>query len=223
MEKIYDLNIYIQNVTTGGFTGTKWISYISKNNNNIIHCDAKRLTKCIASYFNILDNYPNLKNTKLDNNLYTSLLEDLENYKRNNLVNIELDNNLKEKLDLCNKKELYLEFNKYMQNSLTNKEVIRYIKELIDKKDYYFYDKYNNYSKEQCEEEIKTLKHLFKLLENVEFRENELGIKEKYISFEIGSYEYENITPFICFDIYDINHYRKVLALLEDKLKKNNF
>ena len=110
-----------------------------------------------------------------------------------------------------------------MQNSLTNKEVIKYIKELRDKKDYYFYDKYNNYSKEQCEEELKTLKHLFKLLENVEFRENELGIKEKYISFEIGSYEYENITPFICFDLYDINHYKKVLAILEDKLKKNNF
>ena len=221
MEKIYNLNNYIQNVTTGGFTGTGIISFTKEN--KIIQCDSKKLTKCIATYFNILDNYPNLKNTKLDNNLYNSLLEDLENYKKNNLVNIKLDNNLKEKLDLCNKQELNLEFNKYMQNSLTNKEVIKYIKELRDKKDYYFYDKYNNYSKEQCEEELKTLKHLFKLLENVEFRENELGIKEKYISFEIGSYEYENITPFICFDLYDINHYKKVLAILEDKLKKNNF
>ena len=131
MEKIYDLNNYIQNVTTGGFTGTGIISFTKEN--KIIQCDSKKLTKCIATYFNILDNYPNLKNTKLDNNLYNSLLEDLENYKKNNLVNIELDNNLKEKLNLCNKQELNLEFNKYMQNSLTNKGVIKYIKELIDK------------------------------------------------------------------------------------------
>ena len=222
MEKIYDLNIYIQNVTTLGFTGTGIITY-KDNDNNIKKCDAEKLTKCIAKYFDILDSYPKLKNIELDKNIYNSLLKDLDNYKKENIVNIKLDDELKEKLNLCNKEELNSEYNKYYQNLLTNKEVIRYIKELIDKKDYYFYNKYNSYSKEQCEEEIKVLKHLFKLLENIEFKENDLGIKEKYISFEPGSYEYENITPFICFDIYDINHYKKVLALLEDKLKKSNF
>lgn len=224
MQKIYDLNHYIQNVTTGGFIDTGIISYIKENDNiKIEQCDSKQLTKCIASYFNILDNYPELQNIELNKDIYNSLLKDLDKYQKNNFTNIKLDDKLKEKLDLCNKEELNLEFKKYYQNLLTNKEVLRYIKEMIDKKNYYFYDKYNNYSKEQCEDEINILKHLFKLLDNIEFEENKLGIKEKYISFEPGSYEYENITPFICFDIYDINHYKKVLDLLENKLKNNNF
>ena len=223
MKKIYDLNHYIQNVTTGGFTNAGMIFYTRENSNQIEQCDKKQLTKCIASYFHILEHYPELQNVELDTNIYNSLRKDLEKYQKNHFTNTILDDKLKEKLDLCNKEELNFEFQKYFQNLLTNKEVLRYIKEMIDKKDYYFYDKYANYSKEQCEEEIKTLKHLFRLLENIEFIENPLGIQEKYISFEPGSYEYENITPFICFDIYDLNHYKKILKFLENKLKENHF
>lgn len=221
MEKIYDLNIFIQNVTTGAFADTGIISYARANDSsNIEHCDVQQLAKCIASYFNILEDYPNLQNVELDKEIYNSLLDDLEEYKKNNYVNVKLENELKEKLDSYSREELNLEFKKYFQNLLTNKEVLRYIKEMIDKKDYYFYEKYDKYTKEQCKEEIETLKHIFKILENVEYKENKLGIKEKHISFEPGSYEYENITPFICFDIYDINHYKRVLELLENKLNK---
>lgn len=50
---------------------------------------------------------------------------------------------------------------------------------------------------------------------------NDLGIKEKSITFEVGSYEYENISPCLNFDIYDISFYKRVLNLLKKKL--NNF
>lgn len=220
MEKAYDLNIIIQNVNTGAFVDTGIISYVKENDSSVEQCDAQQLAKCIASYFNILDDYPNLQDVELDKELYNSLLDDLEVYKKNNYVNVKLDNELKEKLDSYNKEELNLEFKKYFQNLLTNKEALRYIKEMIDKKDYYFYERYDKYTKDQCKEEIESLKHIFKILENVEYKENKLGIKEKYISFEPGSYEYENITPFICFDVYDISHYKRVLKLLEDKLEK---
>ncbi|MGN1379214.1 MAG: hypothetical protein ACI4XR_02305 [Bacilli bacterium] len=224
MEKVYDLNIFIQNVTTGAFAGTGIISYARTNDiGNVKHCDAKQLAKCIASYFNILDDYPDLQNIEFNTELNNSLLNDFEEYKKNNYIDVKLDNELKEKLDSYGKEELNLEFKKFFQNLLTNKEVLRYIKELIDKKDYYFYEKYNNYTKEQCKEEIETLKQIFKILENVEYKENRLGVKEKHITFEPGSYEYENITPFICFDIYDMNHYKRVLNLLENKLENDNF
>lgn len=48
---------------------------------------------------------------------------------------------------------------------------------------------------------------------------NDLGIKEKSIIFEVGSYEYENISPCLNFDIYDISFYKRVLNLLKKKLK----
>ena len=48
---------------------------------------------------------------------------------------------------------------------------------------------------------------------------NDLGIKEKSITFEVGSYEYENISPCLNFDIYDISFYKRVLNLLKKMLK----
>ena len=48
---------------------------------------------------------------------------------------------------------------------------------------------------------------------------NDLGIKEKSITFEVGSYEYENISPCLNFDIYDISFYKRVLNLFNKKLK----
>lgn len=213
MRKVYDLNIIIQNIITGAFVDTGIISYARESDSSRVeNCDAQQLAKCIASYFNILDDYPNMQNIEL-----------FRRIQKYNYVNVKLDNELKEKLDSYSKEELNLEFKKYYQNLLTNKEVLRFIKEMIDKKDYYFYEKYDKYTKKQCKEEIETLKHIFKILENVEYKENNLGIKEKHISFEPGSYEYENITPFICFDVYDINHYKRVLELLENKLKNGSF
>lgn len=50
---------------------------------------------------------------------------------------------------------------------------------------------------------------------------NDLGIKEKSITFEVGSYEYENISSCLNFDIYDISFYKRVLNLLK-KMFKNS-
>lgn len=47
---------------------------------------------------------------------------------------------------------------------------------------------------------------------------NDLGIKEKSITFEVDSYEYENISPCLNFDIYDISFYKRVLNLLKKML-----
>ena len=48
---------------------------------------------------------------------------------------------------------------------------------------------------------------------------NDLGIKEKSITFEVGLYEYKNISPCLNFDIYDISFYKRVLNLLKKMLK----
>lgn len=48
---------------------------------------------------------------------------------------------------------------------------------------------------------------------------NDLGIKEKSITFEVGSYEYKNISSCLNFDIYDISYYKRVLNLLKKMLK----
>lgn len=52
-----------------------------------------------------------------------------------------------------------------------------------------------------------------------EFEINDLGIKEKSITFFVGSYEYENISPCLNFDVYDISFYKRVLNLLKKMLK----
>lgn len=78
---------------------------------------------------------------------------------------------------------------------------------------------YLNYTKEQCKKEIKTLTEIFNILDKVEFEINDLGIKEKSITFEVGSYEYENKSPCLNFDIYDISYYKRVLNLLKKMLK----
>lgn len=52
-----------------------------------------------------------------------------------------------------------------------------------------------------------------------EFEINDLGIKEKSITFEVGSYEYENISTCLNFDVYDISFYKRVLNFLKKMLK----
>ena len=192
---------------------------VKLGNDEIINANANSLIKCVASYFNLDNFYPEVKDLKLDKALYDSLKNDFDLYKKDNVVNAELDNNLKEYLNTLDSKKIHLELKKYYQNRLTNIEVIKYIKKLIDDQDLYNYDRYLNYTKEQCEKGIKTLTEIFNILDKVEFEINDLGIKEKSITFEVGSYEYENISPCLNFDIYDISFYKRVLNLLKKKLK----
>lgn len=217
MKKSFIFKNFIQSITTGSFNVKGNIVCTEIKNINTLEYDAEILAKCIVEFFNLSDDFPNLKNIDCDKNIYDILKNDLKEYKKNNYVKVKLNNKLKTLLDNLNKEDLLKEYNKYYQNLLTNKEVVIYIKEIIDAKDYYDYDKYETYTKKQCEEEIKTLKHIFEILNGVSYQVNSLGIKEKYVSFKPGSYEYEHITPFICFDVYDINHYERVLKLLENK------
>lgn len=212
------MQYFIQNILNGAnyYNGVINVKF---SNEEIINANANSLIKCVVSYFNLDNFYPEVKDLKLDKALYDSLKNDFDLYKKDNVVNTELDNNLKEYLNTLDSKKIHLELKKYYQNRLTNIEVIKYIKKLIDDQDLYNYDRYLNYTKEQCEKGIKTLTEIFNILDKVEFEINDLGIKEKSITFEVGSYEYENISPCLNFDIYDISFYKRVLNLLKKKLK----
>lgn len=218
IDKNYSIESIIRYITTGLGIVSESVS-VKKYDGIIINVDAGMLIKCVASYFNLDNFYPEVKDLKLDKTLYDSLKNEFELYKKDNVVNAKLDNNLKEHLNTLDSKQIHLELKKYYQNRLTNIEVIKYIKKLIDNKDLYDYDMYLKYSKEQCEKEIKTLTEIFNILDKVEFEINDLGIKEKSITFEVGSYEYENISPCLNFDIYDISYYKRVLNLLKKMLK----
>lgn len=212
------IQYFIQNILNGAnyYNGVINVKF---SNEEIINANASSLIKCVASYFNLDNFYPEVKDLKLDKALYDSLKNDFDLYKKDNVVNAELDNNLKEYLNTLDSKKIHLELKKYYQNRLTNIEGIKYIKKLIDDQDLYNYDRYLNYTKEQCEKGIKTLTEIFNILDKVEFEINDLGIKEKSITFEVGSYEYENISPCLNFDEYDISFYKRVLNLLKKMLK----
>ena len=212
------MQYFIQNILNGAnyYNGVINVKF---SNEEIINANANSLIKCVASYFNLDNFYPEVKDLKLDKALYDSLKNEFDLYKKDNVVNAKLDNNLKEHLNTLDSKQIHLELKKYYQNRLTNIEVIKYIKKLIDDQDLYNYDRYLNYTKEQCEKGIKTLTEIFNILDKVEFEINDLGIKEKSITFEVGSYEYENISPCLNFDEYDISFYKRVLNLLKKKLK----
>lgn len=115
------MQYFIQNILNGANYYDEMIN-VKLGNDEIINIDANMLIRCVASYFNLDNFYPELKDLKLDKALYDSL-------------------------------------------------------------------------------------------------RNDLGIKEKSITFEVGSYEYENISPCLNFDIYDISFYKRVLNLLKKKLK----
>ena len=212
------MQYFIQNILNGANYYNGMIN-VKFSNDEIINADASMLIKCVASYFNLDNFYPEVKDLKLDKTLYDSLRNEFEQYEKDNVVNAELDNNLREYLNTLDSKQIHLELKKYYQNRLTNIEVIKYIKKLIDDKDLYNYDRYLNYTKEQCKKEIKTLTEIFNILDKVEFEINDLGIKEKSITFEVGSYEYENISPCLNFDVYDISFYKRVLNLLKKRLE----
>lgn len=115
------MQYFIQNILNRANYYNEMIN-VKLGNDEIINIDANMLIRCVASYFNLDNFYPELKDLKLDKTLYDSL-------------------------------------------------------------------------------------------------RNDLGIKEKSIIFEVGSYEYENISPCLNFDIYDISFYKRVLNLLKKKLK----
>lgn len=107
------MQYFIQNILNRANYYNEMIN-VKLGNDEIINIDANMLIRCVASYFDLDNFYPKVKDLKLDKALYDSLRKDLD-------------------------------------------------------------------------------------------------IKEKSIIFEVGSYEYENISHCLNFDIYDISFYKRVL------------
>lgn len=101
-------------------------------------------------------------------------------------------------------------YNEMINVKLGNDEIINIYANMLIKCVASYFDLDNFYPKVK---DLKLDKALYDSLRN------DLGIKEKSITFEVGSYEYENISPCLNFDIYDISYYKGVLNLLKKKLK----
>lgn len=155
-----EIDIFINSVLNG--------NYIEKE----VYIDgqkigSKKFAKYIANYFNIMKYYQEFSNSIIDQNEYKKIIHVFKNYEKNNLVNVPLTEELKRKLSKCGSKEIYNKLQKVMQNRLTNTEVIKYIKELIDKKNLYIYDRYYGYSKIESKKEIERLDKVFEILKSV--------------------------------------------------------
>lgn len=170
---------------------------------------------CIIKYFNVEDDYPKLKSYQVNQDTYNSLIPIFKSYGDKTKVNVKLTNELKKKLNDFSQDEIYDYLRKFMANYLTNKEIIRYIKEIIDKKDLYHYEKYSNMSKKEKVKEINNITKIFEILDTFPFQTNEIGILYKHIIFDIDSDEYKNLSPSLYFDIYDISYYKRVLERLK--------
>lgn len=106
-------------------------------------------------------------------------------------------------------------YNEMINIKLSNDEIINIDANMLIKyvSSYFNLDNF-------CHEikDLKIDKLLYDSLKS-EFEINDLGIKEKSITFEVGSYEYENISPCLNFDVYDISFYKRVLNLSKKMLK----
>lgn len=101
-------------------------------------------------------------------------------------------------------------YNEMINVKLGNDEIINIYANMLIKCVASYFDLDNFYPKVK---DLKLDKALYDSLRK------DLDIKEKSIIFEVGSYEYENISPCLNFDIYDISFYKRVLNLLKKKLK----
>lgn len=101
-------------------------------------------------------------------------------------------------------------YNEMINVKLGNDEIINIYANMLIKCVASYFDLDNFYPKVK---DLKLDKALYDSLRK------DLDIKEKSITFEVGSYEYENISHCLSFDIYDISFYKRVLNLLKKMLK----
>ncbi len=101
-------------------------------------------------------------------------------------------------------------YNEMINVKLGNDEIINIYANMLIKCVASYFDLDNFYPKVK---DLKLDKALYDSLRK------DLDIKEKSIIFEVGSYEYENISHCLNFDIYDISFYKRVLNLLKKMLK----
>lgn len=182
--------------------------------------DVKIIEKCIISYYNLENIYKEFKKIKVNEKIYNEIVPYLNDYSSNNIINSKLTEELKKHFDKCDNIEIHSELKKYMQNRLTNIEVIKYIKELIKEKDLYIYDSYNNMTENDAKKEIDRLTKMLAILDKLDYKINELGIEYKSIYFEPRSVEYNSISPSLNLDIYEIEFYKRLLMKLKHGLMK---
>lgn len=182
--------------------------------------DVKIIEKCIISYYNLENIYKEFKKIKVNEKIYNEIVPYLNDYSSNNIINSKLTEELKKHFDKCDNIEIHSELKKYMQNRLTNIEVIKYIKELIKEKDLYIYDSYNNMTENDAKKEIDRLTKMLAILDKLDYKINELGIEYKSIYFEPQSVEYNSISPSLNLDIYEIEFYKRLLMKLKHGLMK---
>lgn len=182
--------------------------------------DVKIIEKCIISYYNLENIYKEFKKIKVNEKIYNEIVPYLNDYSSNNIINSKLTKELKKHFDKCDNIEIHSELKKYMQNRLTNIEVIKYIKELIKEKDLYIYDSYNNMTENDAKKEIDRLTKMLAILDKLDYKINELGIEYKSIYFEPQSVEYNSISPSLNLDIYEIEFYKRLLMKLKHRLMK---
>ena len=120
------MRYFIQNILNGANYYNNMIN-VKLSNDKTINVEADMLIKCVTNYFNLDNFYPEVKGLKLDKKLYDSLKSEFELYKKDNVVNKVLNDDLKEYLNILDSKQIHFEFKKYYQNRLTNVEVIKYI------------------------------------------------------------------------------------------------
>lgn len=104
-------------------------------------------------------------------------------------------------------------YNEMINVKLGNDEIINIYANMLIKCVASYFDLDNFYPKVK---DLKLDKALYDSLRK------DLDIKEKSIIFEVGSYEYENISPCLNFDEYDISFYKRVLNILKKRLEKLN-
>lgn len=211
MNKTIDINKVIVGILNGLYL----------NNANVLvgnkKIDVEIIENCIISYYNLENVY---KEAKVNEKIYNEVIPYLNDYSSNNIVNSKLTEELKNYFNQCNNVEIHNELKKYMQNRLTNIEVIKYIKELIKEKNLYIYDTYNNMVEKDAKKEIDRLTKMLAILDKLDYKINELGIEYKSIYFDPQSLEYKYISPSLNLDIYEIEFYKRVLIKLKNNLMK---
>ena len=212
MNRIVNLNTVISSTLKGLCIPSIDI----KIDNNIINGDVA--INCIIKYFKLEKFYLDRKPLVVDEHKYKLLEPYLNLYSKKNILYAKLTDELKEYLnELYIIDEIYNEFRKYNKNRFTNKEVVIYILDLIDKKELYKYEKYKSMKKDEAKKEIAKINKIFKILNALDFEIDEIGIRYKSVTFKHDSYEYNNISPCLCFSIYDINYYKRILDLLKKR------
>lgn len=89
------MRYFIQNILNRANYYNDMIN-VKLSNDKTINVDADMLIKWVTNHFNLDNFYPEINGLKLDKKLYDSLKSEVELYKKDNVVNKVLNDDLKE-------------------------------------------------------------------------------------------------------------------------------